>query len=146
MCMQEEYRLQRKPIARKEAVVTGGKYRFTILTDRLMRMEYQEEGRFVDEPTQTVICREFSVPEYRVMETEDSLEIVTGKLHLYYDKKPFSGEGLTIQLQEGFLVYGSVWNYGDETNDLKGTARTLDGADMRFLSITPKVRAKVPEA
>lgn len=127
--MQKDYMLQMKPAARKEAVVTGGKYRFTILTDRLVRMEYQEEGRFVDEPTQKVICRDFPVPEYRVMETEDCLEIVTKELHLYYDKKPFSGERLSIQLQKDFHVYGSVWNYGDEINDLRGTARTLDNVD-----------------
>ena len=127
--MQKDYLLQMKPVARKEAIVEGKQYRFTILTDCLIRMEYQEAGEFVDEPTQTVICRDFPVQEYRVMEEEDSLEIVTSKLHLYYNKKPFSREGLTIQLKEGFHVYGSVWNYGDTTNDLKGTARTLDNAD-----------------
>ena len=127
--MQKDYLLQMKPAARKEAIVAGEQYRFTILTDCLIRMEYQEAGKFVDEPTQTVVCRDFPVQEYRVMEKEDSLEIVTSKLHLYYNKKPFSREGLTIQLKEGFHVYGSVWNYGDTTNDLKGTARTLDNAD-----------------
>lgn len=127
--MHKKYMLQMNPVARKEAIVEGKQYRFTILTDCLIRMEYQETGEFVDEPTQTVICRDFPVPEYRVMEEEDSLEIVTSKLHLYYDKKIFSGEGLAIQLKEGFHVYGSVWNYGDTTNDLKGTARTLDNVD-----------------
>ncbi len=125
----KKYELDMKPVARKEAMVIGDKYRFTILTDCLIRMEYQEEGLFVDEPTQTVICREFPVPEYRVIEKENFLEIVTDKLHLYYDKKPFSKEGLSIQLKEGFHVYGSIWSYGDTINDLKGTARTLDGAD-----------------
>lgn len=104
-------------------------YRFTVLTDCLIRMEYQPDCKFVNEPTQTVICRDFPTCDYRVIEKEDLLEIVTDKLHLYYDKKPFSKEGLSIQLKEGFHVYGSVWNYGDEINDLKGTARTLDGAD-----------------
>lgn len=118
-----------KPIARKEAVVAGAQYRFTVLTDRLIRLEYQPEGLFVDEPTQRVICREFPVPDYRVMDGEDSLEIVTEKLHIYYDKKAFSKEGLSIQLKEAFHVYGSIWNYGDAIKDLKGTARTLDQAD-----------------
>lgn len=104
-------------------------YRFTVLTDSLIRMEYQADGKFVDGPTQTVVCREFEPCEYRVIDKEDSYEIITDKLHLYYDKKPFSPEGLSIQLKEGFHVYGSVWNYGDEINDLRGTARTLDGAN-----------------
>ena len=124
-----KYMLNMKPIAKKEAMVVGGKYRFTVLTDCLIRMEYQEDGLFVDEPTQTVICRDFPVVNYRVVDKEDSLEIVTEKMHLYYDKKAFTSEGLRIQLQQAFHVYGSIWNYGDTVEDLKGTARTLDNAD-----------------
>ena len=124
-----DYRLQVSPEAKQVAVVQGEKYRFTVLTNRLLRLEYQEEGRFVDEPTQTVICRDFPEVSYRVMEREDSLEIVTDKMHLYYDKKPFSKTGLRIELSEGYHVYGSVWNYGDPIEDLRGTAQTLDGAD-----------------
>ena len=125
----KKYALELKPLARPEAVVQGEKYRFTVLTDCLIRMEYQEEGRFVEEPTKTVICREFPVPRFRVIDREDSLEIATEKLHLYYDKKAFSREGLRIDMTEGFHVYGSSWAYGDTINDLKGTASTLDGAD-----------------
>lgn len=125
----KKYTLNMKPIAKKEALVVGEKYRFTVLTDCLIRMEYQADGLFVDEPTQTVICRDFPVVDYRVVDKEDSLEIVTEKMHLYYDKKAFTREGLRIQLQQAFHVYGSIWNYGDEIEDLKGTARTLDNAD-----------------
>lgn len=110
-------------------MVAGEKYRFTVLTDSLIRIEYQEEGRFVEEPTQTVLCRDFPAVSYRVIDQPGSLEIVTEKLHLYYDKKPFTREGLRIELKQGFHVYGSVWNYGDAIDDLKGTARTLDNAD-----------------
>lgn len=126
---EKKYKLDIRPTANKEAMVVGDSYRFTVLTDCLIRMEYQEDGAFVDAPTQTVICREFPVVDYRVIDKEDSLEIVTDKLHLYYDKKPFSPEGLTIQLNEGFAVYGSKWSFGDELNDLKGTARTLDNVN-----------------
>ena len=127
--MSEQYKLDMHPIAHPEAVVAGEKYRFTVLTDRLIRMEYQEEGRFVDEPTQRVLCREFPVVNFRVLEKEDSLEIVTDSLHLYYDKKPFTKVGLTVSLKEGFHPHGSAWAYGDVIQDLKGTARTLDEAD-----------------
>lgn len=124
-----KYQLNMQPLANPAAVVQGKAYRFTVLTNRLIRLEYQKDGHFVDEPTKTVICRAFPEVSYRVMEREDALEIVTDKLHLYYDKKPFSKMGLRIELKEGYHVYGSVWNYGDATNDLKGTARTLDNAD-----------------
>ncbi len=123
------YYMETKPAAAKEAVVQGEKYRFTVLTDRLIRLEYQEEGKFTDTPTQKVVCRNFPVPKFRVMEDENHLEIATEHVHLYYDKKEFSKEGLFLQLREGYAVYGSVWYYGDETKDLLGTARTLDNAD-----------------
>ena len=127
--MSREYRLDLHPTANPQAVVAGQTYRFTVLTDRLIRMEYQEEGRFVDEPTQRCLCREFPLPEFRVLENADSLEIITDKLHLYYDKKPFTREGLTVFLKEGYHPHGSAWAYGDEIQDLKGTARTLDEAN-----------------
>ena len=127
--METKYALRMKPAARADAMVTGGRWRFTVLTDSLIRLEYQEEGRFVDEATQTVICREFPAVEYRVIDGDNSLEIVTDRLHLYYDKKPFSREGLTIELKEGFHVYGSAWRFGEQIDDLRGTARTLDGVD-----------------
>lgn len=127
--MSNNYKLQIHPKAKKAAIVAGAKYRFTVLTDRLIRMEYQPEGYFTDDATQTVICRDFSVPEYRLVEKNGTLEIVTEHLHLYYDKKPFSPEGLMIQLKESFHIYGSRWSFGDPISDLKGTARTLDGAD-----------------
>ena len=127
--METKYALSMKPIARADAMVTGDRYRFTVLTDSLIRLEYQPEGRFVDEATQTVICRDFPEVNYRIIDKADSLEIVTDKLHLYYDKKPFSMEGLTIELKEGFHVYGSAWRFGEQIDDLRGTARTLDGAD-----------------
>lgn len=129
MHVQKKYRLCLKPLARKDAMVVGEKYRFTILTDRLIRIEYQEEGRFVDEPTQRVICREFPKVSYRVIEQADCLEIITEKLRLYYDKKAFTREGLRIEMREGFHLHGSAWNYGEAIEDLKGTACTLDRAD-----------------
>lgn len=117
------------PVPDQKAVVQGTAYRFTVLTEYLIRMEYEAEGKFHDRPTQTVWNRRFPVPAYRVLEEENHLEIITEHLHLYYDKKPFSREGLSIQLREGYAVDGSIWHYGDVIQDLKGTARTLDNAD-----------------
>lgn len=60
---------EKSPLADKDAIVSGDKFRFAILTDRLIRMEYNEEGYFVDAATQTVICRKFEVPIYRVIDS-----------------------------------------------------------------------------
>ena len=127
--MPDNYTLQMTPQAKPEAVVQGDRYRFTVLTASLIRMEYQPEGRFTDEATQTVVCRDFPVPVFHTADREDGLEIVTDNLRLRYDKKPFSPEGLSIQLKGSFHAHGSVWRYGDAVKDLKGTARTLDNVD-----------------
>lgn len=127
--MPDNYTLPMRPKARADAVVAGDCYRFTVLTESLIRMEYQPEGHFTDEATQAVICRDFPTPAFRTVEGPDGLEIVTGKLRLRYDKKAFSPEGLCVRLKESFHIHGSVWRYGDAIEDLKGTARTLDGVN-----------------
>ncbi|MBQ8813312.1 MAG: alpha-xylosidase [Lachnospiraceae bacterium] len=109
------------------AMVRGDKYRFTVLTSGLLRLEYQEDGIFEDRMTQRVVNRNFEVPEFTVKHTEDQLEIITEFLHLRYNKKQFSSSGLAI-LVNGNGCYAK-WNYGDEIYDLKGTARTLDGVN-----------------
>lgn len=118
-----------RPIAYADSMVCGEHYRITVLTNRLLRLEYQKDGAFVDEPTQRILNRQFEVPQYSVKETMESLEIITDELHLYYDKKEFSAQGLRIVLNKGYGVYGSTWIYGEEIRTLGGTARTLDNVD-----------------
>ncbi len=110
-----------------KAIVCGDTYRFTVLTPELIRMEYQENGIFEDRKTQRVVNRVFKVPEYRVKESTDRLEIITESLHLVYDKSVFSSSGLSIQVN-GNGSYAK-WYYGDVRGNLMGTARTLDGAN-----------------
>ena len=111
-------------------MITGSEWRITVLTDRLLRLEYHKDRAFVDSPTQAVVDRTFPAVAYEVRDSADQIEVVTGALHLYYDKQPFSSRGLYISLQYAD-VWGNVeWHYNDvdETN-LKGTARTLDNTE-----------------
>ncbi len=110
-------------------IVQGKTYRFTILTPAMIRMEYSSCGIFVDNPTQMVVNRNFPVPAFEVEETAESLEITTERIRLRYNKKEFSPTGLQIRINGQFGAWSSVWNYGDAQQDLKGTARTLDGVD-----------------
>ncbi len=68
----------------------------------MMRMEYSETGVFEDLQTQTVLNREFPVPEYSVTQSDDHLEIETEAFHMIYDKKKFSEEGLFIDVKYDF--------------------------------------------
>ena len=45
-----------------KACVIKGKCRFTVLTDRFLRLEYDPEGIFEDRPSQTVLNRCLPVP------------------------------------------------------------------------------------
>lgn len=116
-----------------ECVVQGDKWRFSVLTDRMIRMEYSETGEFVDAQTQIVLNREFPVPEFHVEDKGDTLQISTKYLLLTYDKKPFSSAGLQIQMMGNpWLFKTSTWFYGDEAllqrDNLGGSASTLDNA------------------
>ncbi len=125
-----KYKFQTKGLSKKEALIVGEKYRITVLTPSLIRLEYSNNGCFEDRATQSVINREFEVPMFTVRHQmaarEETLVLETDKLKLYYDQKEFSSKGLRIEVKE---LSGAVWNYGQENHDLKGTYRTLDGVD-----------------
>ena len=111
------------------AVIRGDGYRITVLTERLLRLEYEAEGRFCDTATQTVINRRFPLPAFTQSRAGGRLTVETDALRLEYDGKPFSPEGLSVTLKGQFAVYASVWHYGDAGSNYKGTARTLDEAN-----------------
>ncbi len=125
----KKYELELKPAARAGAVVQGDKWRVTVLTDRLLRMEYDPAGRFTDSATQTVLCRDFPVPPFKTEIRGGVTVINTGRLQLFYDGGPFSPEGLRVEMSDAPNGFAYCWRYGDRIGDLGGTARTLDMAD-----------------
>ena len=94
--MDPSYRLPSRPVADPRAVVQGDTFRITVLTDGLLRLEYAADGDFEDRASTFALHRDLPVPEFRLIETPDRLEIVTGRVHLTYDRGPFSTSGLTV--------------------------------------------------
>ena len=132
--MQDIYKLKVRPQARKENIVQGEKYRITLLTEGLVRLEYSEEGIFEDRATRFALYRDFPKTEFRLVKTEEGIEIQTSRIHLIYNEKEFSSLGLSIQIKGNLTNYYSIWHYGEEgcphfMPQLRGTARTLDEAD-----------------
>lgn len=122
------YDFRTRPVAHPDAIVSGDNYRFTVLTDGLLRFEWAEDGQFEDRASTFAINRELAIPDFYVWDRGDLLEVVTKRFHVVYDKKKFSATGFVIQLK------GSVaakWTYGQQLSNLGGTTRTLDGADGR---------------
>lgn len=110
-------------------VIQGKTYRFTLITDQLIRLEYSEAGCFEDAKTQTVLNRDLGAVKYELIEDDERLEIITEAFHLYYRKGEFSGSQLFIDVRYNFSAYHNRWYYGSSVETLKGTARTLDEVD-----------------
>ena len=124
------------PKANAAAVVQGEHYRITVLTDRLVRVEYSETDSFCDSATMMAIRRDLPVPEYSVYHQDGKLIVETSGYRVKYDEKPFTSEGMCVELKGQFGAYTSAWHYGEKLDTLKGTARTLDGADGMKLVMT----------
>lgn len=124
----EKYRVKANPRCCKESVVQGECYRISVLTPSLLRLEYAPDGIFEDRATQMVYNRDFPPVKFRTLERNGELELFTERLHLTYNQKEFSPNGLKISVAGG-KGWGANWNYGDTLCDLLGTARTLDEAD-----------------
>jgi len=115
------------------------RYRFTVLTSRLIRMEHSPTGVFTDAATQLVVNRDLGeTPSFRVVHGQDRVEIITEHLHLtHVPSLGFSPAGLSVRLRSTALhAHGGTWHHGDvwdpaETfpTNLGGTTRTLDEAD-----------------
>ncbi|KAL2814240.1 glycosyl hydrolases family 31-domain-containing protein [Aspergillus cavernicola] len=129
------------PLANPQSIISGPNYRFTILTNRLIRYEWAPDNHFEDRASTFAINRNFPVPEFRVINGDsddetngegDSLEIITDHFHLTYDKKRFSPAGLVVHFNSNHTDWGAPWRYGvSEKLNLGGTARTLDECDGR---------------
>ena len=58
-----------------KAMVVGRKYRITVITERVVRLEYSPTGTFVDIPSQLVKNRNFGLPEFTIRQDNNFLEI-----------------------------------------------------------------------
>jgi hypothetical protein len=124
-------RLSTSPLAHPEAVVQGDRWRITVLSAGLVRLEWADDGAFEDRASTFALHRDLPVPEFEVVDGEAVLEVITDRLRLVYDRGPFTPAGLSIQLRGNISNYRSVWRYGEPVRDLGGTARTLDDIDGR---------------
>lgn len=93
-----------------------GATRVSIITNSLIRIENQADGKFCDMPTQTVLCRKFNTPEYRLTRNDETIIIETNKVEFTINK----GKLVKVKLFDGRIVTDF------KSGNLKGTRRTLD--------------------
>ncbi len=127
--MPQPYQPHFEPVPDLASVVKNTNFRFTVLTDRLIRMEYSTSGQFEDRASQVFWFRHQPVPIFTSRFKSDKVEIETEYMLLDYQisERGFTPNTLQIQVKST----GAHWKYGDPistSRNLKGTARTLDGA------------------
>jgi alpha-glucosidase (family GH31 glycosyl hydrolase) len=112
------------------AVVQGPQVRFTVLTSRLIRMEYSPTEEFENRPSQAFWYRRQPVPDFQVRQSGEQTEIETGHLLLCYhhNARGFTPCSLSVHVK----ATGITWSFADhawKSGNLHGTARTLDVAN-----------------
>ncbi|SFK48050.1 Alpha-glucosidase, glycosyl hydrolase family GH31 [Marinilactibacillus piezotolerans] len=111
-------------------IIKGNTYRFTVLTNKLLRMEYSKDGIFEDRPTQIIKNRDLGDVDFELKETHQMIEIITDSFHLRYMKeKEFSPKNLSIDVRYNYTNYTNRWYFGQYIPTLKGALRTVDKVD-----------------
>ena len=112
----EQFTLDKKrAIANKNSIIQGPNYRFTVLTERLIRLEYNDNGHFVDDPTELVLYRDLKTPEFDLKEDHNFIIITTKYFKLTYIKgKSFIGgkANPAANLKVDLLNTDRYWYYG----------------------------------
>ena len=125
----ERIRFRGRPRAHPAAVVVHGDVRFTVLTPRLVRLEWSEEGVFEDRASYAFPTRYSEAPPaFATAEADGQLMIDTGALRIRYrlGSGRFTADNLAIEYELNGTRH--TWYPGlPDTGNLRGTRRTLDG-------------------
>ena len=101
--------------------------RITLITDGTVRLEWEPDGRFVDNASFVAVNREYQPVNYRISDGKKKVEIRTAKIVLKYikNKGSFSTDNISIVSAKGMKTF--KWSPGSENNgNLKGTYRKID--------------------
>ena len=104
-----------KALADKANIIQGENYRFTILSERLIRLEYSKDGLFEDRPTELVWYRNMKPVKFEKQENNRMLKIKTNYFELTYIKnKDFAGSKVNpiSNLKVRLLNSDRIWYYG----------------------------------
>ena len=106
------------PVAKSAAIVISSDKmaRFTILTPKLIRMEYaREANQFEDHSTIAMLNRDLELSDFTSDETNSVLTIKTAEVTLSYTvgKGSFSSTSLTVASNNQSKSDAFTWHYGD---------------------------------
>ena len=96
----DHFKLDVQPVADPAAIVTAPRARFTVLTSRLLRLEYSPADGFEDRASQVFWYRAQPVPPFEVERAADRVVITTEYLRLTYR---FTAQGFTRRASRAAL-------------------------------------------
>ena len=118
-------------------VFRGNNYRISVLSDSLIRFEFNPSGNFNDYPTLFAYNRSFSQPKLSVEEDNQIIQIKNEKFTIEYHKeKPFLGTSIYPEQNLKVVVNdsGKTWYFNHpEARNLKATAYSLDNVSSTNL-------------
>ena len=109
-------------------VITHGNARFTLLTGRMLRLEWAADGHFEDRATLAVVNRALPPVRRRAAVSGRKLTVTAPGFTLTYvdDGRPFSARNLSVTFRQRRRA--RVWRPGMRNpQNLGATLRTLDG-------------------
>ena len=120
----------KKLIPNNRFIVKGTNYRFTVLTPRLIRIEYNKNGAFEDRATSLVVNRTFGDSNFSRTEDEVSLTIGTEYFTLTYIKdRPIAGNNIKVTIngtdKEWYPGHKEIRNVGSITYSLDDLSTNL---------------------
>ena len=138
-----------------KAIFKGKNYRITVLSESLLRLEYDESSSFEDRLTEFAKFRHFPVPEFNTEENESILKITTKYFKLTYLKeKPFLGSmfaqdsNLRVELQGTDRVWyynhSEIRNFGGWVNNLETREPYVSQAE-KLLQLQDTTKKKADE-
>lgn len=112
--------------------------RLTLITRGVIRMEWDPDGKFVDNASFLSANRQYQPVSYKIKNNKRTIEIRTSKMIVTYVKNSgkFTTANLSIMSVKGLLPFKWVPGTADKGN-LKGTYRTLDGYNGGFNNNKP---------
>lgn len=108
-------------------VLLDGAWRFTAVTERLIRIEYDEAKQFVDEPTSAFLRAE-PLGLWAGLSTEGDWSVLnTSAVSVRYWRGGAPGAAGTVSVSSRTDSYRWAWGDDPVPDNLRGTARTFDG-------------------
>lgn len=119
-----------RPMANSAAIVQIDHARFTVLTPRVIRMEWSETREFEDKSSLVFVNRDLPVPAFRRQTRDGWVEISTEAITLRYQPADtgFTASNLRVEFNVG--SQHRTWTLGmADAANLRGTLGSLDATN-----------------